>query len=63
MPDAAGFVDSSGNPMASMDLVQRQPQYAQNNSLSRISNNNTALVSTKTPYGNQFSGAQGWGGL
>jgi len=63
VPDASGFVDNTGNPMASMDLVQRQPQYAQNNSLSRISNNNTALVSTKTPYGNQFGGAQGWGGF
>lgn len=60
MPDAGGYMDNVGNPMPSMDLVQSQPQFAQNNSLARISNNR-ALVPTKNAYGGNFNGAQGWG--
>lgn len=60
MPDAGGYMDNVGNPMPSMDLVQSQPQFTQNNSLARISNNR-ALVSTKNAYGGNFNGSQGWG--
>lgn len=57
--DPTAYMDNMGNPMPSMDLVQSQPQFSQNNSLARISNNR-ALVPTKNAYGAGFNGGQGW---
>ena len=60
--DPGAYMDNMGNPMSSMDLVQSQPQFAQNNSLARISNNR-ALVPAKNAYGSNFNAAQGWAGF